>query len=125
MKSNSKHSSHLVSKAKLKLSQKDSKKTVYDIQPRVTRRMHKILSKKIQIEKCSICLSEFEEEYAILKCKHKFCLNCVLTWWKTQSRCPYCREEFTEVNTNHNKTIFFEDLPEEEIKGDIDFIPHC
>lgn len=44
-------------------------------------------------EKCTICLSEFEEEEDVrrLPCMHLFHVDCVDQWLSTNKRCPICR----------------------------------
>ena len=43
--------------------------------------------------KCTICLSEFEEEEDVrrLPCMHLFHVDCVDQWLATNKRCPICR----------------------------------
>jgi hypothetical protein len=55
----------------------------------------------IEIEKCSICLSEFDtdDELLILGCTHKFHKSCASTWFKVKGTCPTCR---TAVLTGFN-----------------------
>lgn len=45
------------------------------------------------LEKCTICLSEFEEEEDVrrLPCMHLFHIECVDQWLATNKRCPICR----------------------------------
>ncbi|UYV81556.1 RNF111 [Cordylochernes scorpioides] len=44
-------------------------------------------------EKCTICLSEFEEGENVrrLPCMHLFHMGCVDQWLGTNKRCPICR----------------------------------
>ncbi|KAL3216710.1 hypothetical protein MRX96_032856 [Rhipicephalus microplus] len=50
------------------------------------------------IEKCTICLSEFEdnEEVRRLPCMHLFHIVCVDQWLTTNKRCPICRVDIEE-----------------------------
>ncbi|RXG53121.1 RING finger protein [Armadillidium vulgare] len=45
------------------------------------------------VEKCTICLSEFEEREEVrrLPCMHLFHTDCVDQWLSTNKRCPICR----------------------------------
>lgn len=45
------------------------------------------------LEKCTICLSEFEEDEDVrrLPCMHLFHIECVDQWLATNKRCPICR----------------------------------
>ncbi|XP_008235118.2 PREDICTED: RING-H2 finger protein ATL64 [Prunus mume] len=43
---------------------------------------------------CAVCLSEFEDEEqgrVLPKCNHTFHLECIDTWFQSQSNCPLCR----------------------------------
>lgn len=42
---------------------------------------------------CIICLAEFEngDELRVLKCKHRFHVNCIDQWLKQQGLCPICK----------------------------------
>lgn len=44
-------------------------------------------------EKCTICLSEFEEGEDVrrLPCMHLFHIECVDQWLATNKKCPICR----------------------------------
>lgn len=50
------------------------------------------------IEKCTICLSEFEdnEDVRRLPCMHLFHIECVDQWLTTNKRCPICRVDIEE-----------------------------
>ncbi|XP_076366065.1 uncharacterized protein LOC143254993 [Tachypleus tridentatus] len=50
------------------------------------------------IEKCTICLSEFEdnEDVRRLPCMHLFHIVCVDQWLTTNKRCPICRVDIEE-----------------------------
>lgn len=50
------------------------------------------------VEKCTICLSEFEdnEEVRRLPCMHLFHVVCVDQWLTTNKRCPICRVDIEE-----------------------------
>ena len=39
---------------------------------------------------CSICLDKIKNE-VILKCKHKFCKECIHKWLLENDTCPICR----------------------------------
>ncbi|XP_026301774.1 E3 ubiquitin-protein ligase RNF165-like [Apis mellifera] len=45
------------------------------------------------IEKCTICLSEFEDCESVrrLPCMHLFHIDCVDQWLCTNKRCPICQ----------------------------------
>ncbi|CAN7983216.1 unnamed protein product [Ixodes hexagonus] len=50
------------------------------------------------VEKCTICLSEFEdnEDVRRLPCMHLFHIVCVDQWLTTNKRCPICRVDIEE-----------------------------
>ncbi|XP_074600297.1 uncharacterized protein LOC141854498 [Brevipalpus obovatus] len=50
------------------------------------------------IEKCTICLSEFEdcEDVRRLPCMHLFHIECVDQWLTSNKRCPICRVDIEE-----------------------------
>jgi hypothetical protein len=44
--------------------------------------------------KCSVCLSEFEDDdqgRVLPKCEHAFHVECIDTWFQSHSNCPLCR----------------------------------
>ncbi len=53
---------------------------------------------------CSICLSKFQNR-AEIDCKHAFCRKCIVKWSKTNTTCPMCRANFTEIKTEKSTTI--------------------
>jgi E3 ubiquitin-protein ligase Arkadia len=58
----------------------------------------KQLDEEANVEKCTICLSEFEfsEDVRRLPCMHLFHLECVDTWLLMNHRCPNCRIDIIE-----------------------------
>lgn len=59
------------------------------------------------LEKCTICLSEFEEEEEVrrLPCMHLFHVECVDQWLSTNKRCPICRVDIeTQLSTSTSST---------------------
>lgn len=54
------------------------------------------------VEKCTICLSEFEnnDDVRRLPCMHLFHIDCVDQWLSTNKRCPICR---VDIETQTNK----------------------
>lgn len=55
---------------------------------------------------CPICFNEFDKDIcgniiniAITKCKHKFCLQCIIIHGKRKYNCPLCRSNFIDPNT--------------------------
>ncbi|CAK9820773.1 E3 ubiquitin-protein ligase RNF165 [Anthophora plagiata] len=57
------------------------------------KRVKKVENGEDAIEKCTICLSEFEncETVRRLPCMHLFHIDCVDQWLCTNKRCPICR----------------------------------
>ncbi|KAK9508614.1 hypothetical protein O3M35_006140 [Rhynocoris fuscipes] len=55
-------------------------------------------------EKCTICLSEFEdfEDVRRLPCMHLFHVECVDQWLSSNKRCPICR---VDIETHLNKDV--------------------
>lgn len=47
---------------------------------------------------CPICLSKFQNR-AEIDCKHAFCRKCIVKWSKSNTTCPMCRADFTEIKT--------------------------
>lgn len=51
-------------------------------------------------DSCTICLDEFrdESEYIILKCRHRYHYNCLLSWVMADKyTCPLCKQELSEA----------------------------
>lgn len=40
---------------------------------------------------CIICNDEIKD-LCILRCKHSFCLQCFMNWFKNNKTCPFCRK---------------------------------
>ncbi|XP_008216235.1 uncharacterized protein LOC100678661 isoform X2 [Nasonia vitripennis] len=61
--------------------------------PHTYKRVKDVENKEDTIEKCTICLSEFEENENVrrLPCMHLFHIDCVDQWLSTNSCCPICR----------------------------------
>ncbi|XP_077268234.1 uncharacterized protein LOC143900585 isoform X1 [Temnothorax americanus] len=61
--------------------------------PHKYKRVKKVENGEDAIEKCTICLSEFEdcERVRRLPCMHLFHIDCVDRWLCTNKRCPICR----------------------------------
>ncbi|XP_076239186.1 uncharacterized protein LOC143182207 isoform X2 [Calliopsis andreniformis] len=61
--------------------------------PHKYKRVKKVENEEDVIEKCTICLSEFEDSESVrrLPCMHLFHINCVDQWLCTNKRCPICR----------------------------------
>ncbi|CAL7934077.1 unnamed protein product [Xylocopa violacea] len=57
------------------------------------KRVKKVENGEDAIEKCTICLSEFEDCESVrrLPCMHLFHIDCVDQWLCTNKRCPICR----------------------------------
>jgi hypothetical protein len=58
---------------------------------------------------CSICLSDLNNNYETMSCKHNFHKKCITEWLNTNSTCPICRG-FIEIQAPiaklSNKTIY-------------------
>lgn len=61
--------------------------------PHKYKKMKRVDPSEDNLEKCTICLSEFEEEEEVrrLPCMHLFHVECVDQWLSTNKRCPICR----------------------------------
>ncbi|XP_015589529.1 uncharacterized protein LOC107265055 isoform X2 [Cephus cinctus] len=61
--------------------------------PHKYKRMKKVENGEDAMEKCTICLSEFEDCESVrrLPCMHLFHIDCVDQWLCTNKRCPICR----------------------------------
>ena len=49
-------------------------------------------------EECTICYTEINNDYIILKCGHYFHESCYTNWKKCSTNCPMCREVIEENN---------------------------
>ena len=47
------------------------------------------------IENCVICFENINNNYAKLKCSHKFCISCFVQHARLNNTCPLCRDEFS------------------------------
>ncbi|XP_031842423.1 uncharacterized protein LOC116431318 isoform X2 [Nomia melanderi] len=61
--------------------------------PHKYKRVKKVENGESALEKCTICLSEFEDCECVrrLPCMHLFHIDCVDQWLRTNTRCPICR----------------------------------
>ncbi|XP_033326801.1 uncharacterized protein LOC117220694 isoform X1 [Megalopta genalis] len=61
--------------------------------PHKYKRVKKVENGESALEKCTICLSEFEDCECVrrLPCMHLFHIDCVDQWLRTNKRCPICR----------------------------------
>ncbi|XP_057338956.1 E3 ubiquitin-protein ligase arkadia isoform X1 [Microplitis mediator] len=61
--------------------------------PHKYKRVKKVENGEDAMEKCTICLSEFEDFESVrrLPCMHLFHIDCVDQWLCTNKRCPICR----------------------------------
>ncbi|XP_046741899.1 uncharacterized protein LOC124408764 isoform X2 [Diprion similis] len=61
--------------------------------PHKYKRVKKVENAEDSVEKCTICLSEFEDCESVrrLPCMHLFHVDCVDQWLCTNKRCPICR----------------------------------
>ncbi len=61
-----------------------------------------------QIDKCTICLCEFEDNEQVrrLPCMHLFHIDCVDPWLTTNKRCPICRIDIETKVSSANTDIF-------------------
>ena len=52
---------------------------------------------------CSICLDNFDNSYALLKCGHKFHSSCLFKNFTRRIECPLCRKELVEPNIDSDE----------------------
>lgn len=73
--------------------------------PHKYKRVKKVENSEDGVEKCTICLSEFEDCESVrrLPCLHLFHIDCVDQWLCTNKRCPICR---VDIETFLQKEIF-------------------
>ncbi|KAI4488773.1 hypothetical protein M0802_011283 [Mischocyttarus mexicanus] len=73
--------------------------------PHKYKRVKKVENSEDNVEKCTICLSEFEDCESVrrLPCLHLFHIDCVDQWLCTDKRCPICR---VDIETFLQKEIF-------------------
>ena len=50
----------------------------------------------MELEECSICLSNLEYEVAITSCNHRYHFDCITYWINKNkiNKCPLCNREF-------------------------------
>uniref|UniRef100_A0A4W6FPV0 PHD-type domain-containing protein n=1 Tax=Lates calcarifer TaxID=8187 RepID=A0A4W6FPV0_LATCA len=55
---------------------------------------------KSTVDKCYICLSQFEQQTvgSLDNCQHVFCLECILQWSQTANTCPVDRITFACIH---------------------------
>ena len=53
-------------------------------------------------ETCAVCLENISDDYCMLKCEHKFCVNCIANYCQTNNKCPLCREQFCDIVNKRN-----------------------
>ncbi|XP_074103673.1 uncharacterized protein LOC141530468 isoform X1 [Cotesia typhae] len=72
--------------------------------PHKYKRVKKVENGEDAIEKCTICLSEFEDFESVrrLPCMHLFHIDCVDQWLCTNKRCPICR---VDIETYFQKEL--------------------
>ena len=66
-------------------------------------------------EPCVICGEIMKNNHSVLKCKHAFCNNCMISHFRIKDNCPLCRTTVCEKP----KTV--EPMTEELIKGIINY----
>jgi hypothetical protein len=59
---------------------------------------------------CSICREDYCDDHSsdtvLLKCLHDFHINCLLTWIKTNNKCPLCRVDIDfEPQTQYGDNV--------------------
>lgn len=71
--------------------------------PHKYRKMKRCSVDDDQQEKCTICLSEFEdgEDVRRLPCMHLFHIECVDQWLTTNKKCPICRVDIEAGSKGH------------------------
>ncbi|KAI3860049.1 hypothetical protein MKX03_003124 [Papaver bracteatum] len=62
-------------------------------------------------EKCSVCLSEYENEDMLrfLPCRHAFHTECIDEWLISRTTCPYCRSDLL-VAIDSETTLIASDI---------------
>lgn len=55
-------------------------------------------SKVVKIDNLCICPICYEKNAELeLICKHKYCLNCIDTWYNIEGSCPECRQDIRKI----------------------------
>lgn len=60
----------------------------------------------IQSNSCIICFNSIsDEEMCVTNCEHKYCLDCLNTWFNRGNiSCPFCRQVVKHFFRNNEKT---------------------
>ena len=67
------------------------------------------------MEDCYICYNSFEDKkhnWEVLPCNHKLCKKCfdIISKNKRNYKCPFCRHEIINENTNKNPQVQLNDV---------------
>ena len=55
-------------------------------------------------KECSVCHEPFTEP-KLLPCGHLMCHHCLLSWLKSQNKCPLCRGQIVEAEVRGKKSL--------------------
>ncbi|KAM9968452.1 hypothetical protein ACTFIW_002890 [Dictyostelium discoideum] len=72
--------------------------------------------------RCSICLSDIENQTKNNQCNHIYCFDCIFNWVKNNDSCPLCKVKIKELINNDNEIIKVEEPKKpapENVEADI------
>ncbi|KAM9999270.1 hypothetical protein ACTFIZ_002816 [Dictyostelium cf. discoideum] len=72
--------------------------------------------------RCSICLSDIENQTKNNQCNHIYCFDCIFNWVKSNDSCPLCKVKIKELINNDNEIIKVEEPKKpapENVEADI------
>ena len=61
--------------------------------------------------KCPICLATIKNKALTDPCLHEFCFDCISEWSTNHSRCPICRQTYSNIRYNFVSNETFDLLP--------------
>ncbi|KAN0030853.1 hypothetical protein ACTA71_009498 [Dictyostelium dimigraforme] len=72
--------------------------------------------------RCSICLSDIENQTKNNQCNHIYCFDCIFNWVKSNDSCPLCKVKIKELINKDNEIIKIEEPKKpapENVEADI------
>lgn len=57
----------------------------------------KLMKKSTEDEICPVCQQSYRDYIIELRCKHKYCYECIFKWFSEQLTCPTCRDKLDDL----------------------------